>query len=542
MAGGRATPTYRISDDVVTTAERTIVPLPIPADAESILPFEVEKYTANGYGRWEYGPGVPHVRRTDLVPGAASAPATDPVRLLRFFTITDVHITDLQSPAQAILIGFRGGSPLAICAFSMVMPYTRHVLDAVVQTINALHERDPFDFGIGLGDAANSTQHNELRWYIDVIDGQLVSPRSGTDDDSSELVEYLRDFQAAGLDPSIPWYQAIGNHDQFWMGVMPADDNLREVLVGTEILNLGDIFSDPKGMDSRGLYMGSLDCSTEVPKIIGVGPVSDFATTPQVRSADPRRQTLTKAEWIAQFLDSASSPPGHGFDQAAIDDEFACYTFAPNPDAPITMIVLDDTQNVTDENVVGLGGYGHGSLDRKHFDWLVAQLDAGQAAGRLMIVACHIPIRVDEPGTSWWSTVSEVSEDELVDALVRYPNLILWIAGHRHLNTVTVVESPDPSRPELGFYEVETFSLRDFPQEFRTFDIQANGDGTLSIFATGVDPAVAEGTPAATSRDYAVASYQLFTDPDDPHAGGAYNVEFVVPLTPEMAKVIGAVT
>ena len=543
MTSGRAKPSFPISDDVVTTVERTIVALAIPSDAEPILPYEVEKYEANGYGRWEYGPGVPRERRTDLLDPARSRPAAAaPVRLLRFFTITDVHITDKQSPAQAILIGYKGGSPLAVCAYSMVMLFTTHVLDAVVQTINALHERDAFDFGIGLGDAANSTQHNELRWYIDVLDGTRLSPRSGSDEDGDEdaLVDYLRDFQPAGLDPSIDWYQAIGNHDQFWMGVMPADDHLREVLAGTEILDLGDIFSDPKGMDSRGLYMGSLDCSTEIPRIIGVGPESEFPSPPQIASADPRRRSLTKSEWIGEFLESTSSPRGHGFDETAADEGFACYSFEPNPDTPIKVIVFDDTQSVHDENVVGLGGYGHGSLDRKHLEWLVAEMEAGQAAGQLMVVAAHIPIGTDAPGgPAWWSTVSEVTERELIDTLHRFPNLILWVAGHRHLNVVTPLPSPDPTRPELGFFEVETFSLRDFPQQFRTFDLQANGDGTVSVIATSVDPAVGEGSIAARSRDFAVASYQLFmTDPTDLHTEGPCNVELVIPLSAEMATVI----
>ena len=52
------------------------------------------------------------------------------------------------------------------------MPYTTQVLDAAIQTVNALHAQAPFDFGLSLGDAANSTSYNELRWYIDVIDGQ----------------------------------------------------------------------------------------------------------------------------------------------------------------------------------------------------------------------------------------------------------------------------------------------------------------------------------------------------------------------------------
>ena len=115
-----------------------------------------------------------------------------------------------------------------------------------------------------------------------------------------------------------------------------------------------------------------------------------------------------------------------------------------------------------------------------------------------------------------------------------YPNLILWIAGHRHVNAITALKSPDPARPELGFWEVETSSLRDFPQQFRAFDIVRNSDDTISIFATDVDPAVKEGTPAAISRSYAVAAQQLFKNELVEPPTGSSNAELVEQLAPEM--------
>ena len=38
----------------------------------------------------------------------------------------------------------------------------------------------PFDFSMSLGDDCSSAQHNELRWFIDVMDGKYITPSSGT--------------------------------------------------------------------------------------------------------------------------------------------------------------------------------------------------------------------------------------------------------------------------------------------------------------------------------------------------------------------------
>jgi hypothetical protein len=118
----------------------------------------------------------------------------------------------------------------------------------------------------------------------------------------------------------------------------------------------------------------------------------------------------------------------------------------------------------------------------------------------------------------------------LIAKLHSYPNLLLWVAGHRHLNTVTAFKSPDPARPELGFWQVETSSLREIPQQFRLFEIVRNNDNTVSIITTNVDPAVKNGSFAAKSRSYAVAAQQTFNLPPS----GSYNAQLFKQLTPEM--------
>jgi hypothetical protein len=144
-----------------------------------------------------------------------------------------------------------------------------------------------------------------------------------------------------------------------------------------------------------------------------------------------------------------------------------------------------------------------------------------------------------------------VSLPDLVAELHAHPNLLMWIAGHRHLNTVKAFVSPDPAAPEKGFWHVETASLRDFPQQFRTFEIFLEADGTLSILTLDVDPAVADGSPAATSRRYAVAAQQVvkadvrdFNPTGDPTVRpmptGSYNAELLVTLSPAMKEALKA--
>jgi metallophosphoesterase (TIGR03768 family) len=525
---------YPIASDVFTTLQKTIVPDPIPSGSGTVFPYEVSKYKQNGYGNWHYGPGIDFVKRLDIMStNYSGASVTNAARLLNFFTITDIHITDKESPAQAIYLGYKGGSS---ATYSPAMLYTTQVLDAAVQTINALHKQNPFDFGISLGDTCNSIQYNELRWYIDVLDGKNITPDSGAKDDPvpGPYNDYQDEYKAAGLNKTIPWYQALGNHDHFWMGFLPPNDYIRQTSIGEDILNLGNPFIDPRGLDSRGFYMGSIDGRTPYGDIIGVGPVANFTTPPKVPAADPNRRLLSRTEWISEFFNTSSSPKGHGFNQSNVETGFACYAFEPKSNVPIKVIVLDDTQRDDDLNNPDTLGYGHASLDNERYDWLVKELDKGQAEGKLMVIAAHIPIGVEPAGSMMgWNPTAPISETQLIAKLHEYPNLILWIAGHRHCNTVTALKSPDVAHPELGFWEVETASLRDFPQQFRTFEIVRNSDNTVSIFTTDVDPAVKDGSLAAISRSYAVATQQIFKNKIDPLPAGSYNAELVKQLTPE---------
>lgn len=503
------------------TRQRTVTPVALPTNTPVIYPSAVSNYAAYGYSSWQWGPGEDEGQQLTNMP-AGYTRATNAARLLSFLCISDAHITDKESPCQAIYTGYQGDTNTNPSTYSPVMLYTTQVLDAGVRTANAVNRLLPFDFAISLGDDANGPQYNELRWFIDVMDGKYITPSSGTNA-GTDTIDYQKPYQAAGLDPAIPWYAVIGNHDHFWMGGMPTE-LFQQSYTNANILMLQN--QDPAlGYD----FMGTIDGSTPCGDVIDVGSVTNFmdggvTNTPKI-AADANRYALTTSNWMSQFFNTTSKPVGHGFNQANITNDFACYSFEPKANLPIKVIVLDDT--MTDADFVS---GGQGSLDTNHFNWLVHELDKGQAQGKVMIVAAHVPLELI-------GTNSPVSNASILATLHSYPNLLLWICGHVHINHIIPQPSPYLDRPEYGFWEVETASLRDFPQEFRTFEILRNTDNSISIRVTDIDPEETTNSPAVVSRGYAVGAARIFQTPCTSLADTnsyAQNAELLKLLTPPM--------
>jgi metallophosphoesterase (TIGR03768 family) len=536
---------WPIAKQVYTTAQQQVCPVALGPSVRQLQPGDVGLYAQYKYSAWTLGGPLQHVVRRDLAPNYAGAPNV--ARLLYYFSISDIHIADKESPAQPIYIGWSAPygptSNGLSSAYSPILLSTPQVLDAAIKTINALHEILPFDFGLSLGDAANNTQYNELRWFIDTIDGKVITPSSGAHLGASSI-DYQQPFQAGGLNPEIPWYQVIGNHDQFWMGSAFEDEKTRNAHVSDTILNMG-MSTNPSAdsVDSTGAYMGVINGLTPYGDLYGAGLEADFDTPPKV-VADTKRHSLATTEsttvnWMQEFFNTGTNPVGHGFSRENLKSGMACYSFVPKSDIPIKFIVLDDTVKGPDQ-----ADYAAGALDDARYQWLVDELNGGQSANQLMVIAAHVPIR---PQSSLTNTAPypmwpgpEYTDDYVLNMLHTYPNLILWMAGHRHVNVVTPQPGPN-NDPTLAFWEVETCSLRDDPQEFRTFDLRRNSDNTVSIIITNVDPAVVPGSPAYNSRGYAIGAMRIFGATPSSIAdttSHAYNAELVVQLTPVMQAVI----
>jgi hypothetical protein len=126
--------------------------------------------------------------------------------------------------------------------------------------------------------------------------------------------------------------------------------------------------------------------------------------------------------------------------------------------------------------------------------------------------------------------------------------LIMWVSGHRHLiplkplyrlirSMLLKKASGKLKRSRSGIFCSSSALLRFF----------LNTDNSVSIVITNVDPAVKKGTPAATSRKYAVAATQIvrtwgFTPRNNPTNDqsikpmqtSSYNAEPVKQLRPEI--------
>jgi metallophosphoesterase (TIGR03768 family) len=498
------------------TRQQTITPTLI-TNVPGIVVSDLSMYETNGYSSWQWGSGQDKGQLTTNMPSGYLG-ATNAARLLTFFCFSDIHLTDKESPswpywsAYKTPVGFTTNTPPPgdgnSSAYSPVMLSTTHMLDAAVRTANALHRLMPFDFAMSLGDDVNNAQYNELRWFIDIMDGQYITPSSGTNA-GANTIDYQMPYQAAGLNPDIPWYQTLGNHDHFWAGSLVVTEYLRASYTNNQILLFGDL--DVDGIDSRSHFMGTVDGSTPYGTIIGAGPVADFVVdgvtnTPTV-AADSNRYGLTPGTWMNEFFNTTSEPAGHGFSPENVTSNFACYSFEPKTNLPLKVIVLDDT--ITDEFLDFTNGSSGavGYLDTNRLNWLTRELHAGQTNNQLMIIAAHIPIEFIGLGGKGISAAS------LMETLYNYPNLILWVTGHLHRNNIKAHPSPDSDFPEYGFWEVENPSLRDFPQQFRTFEILRNTDNSISIKTTDIDPDVTPGSCADKSRGYSVGAARIFAAP-----------------------------
>jgi metallophosphoesterase (TIGR03767 family) len=495
---------------------------------------------AKGYRKVVVGPGEPSLVRGDLL-GGASRGTGSRTPVLALGQLTDMHIIDAQSPARVEFLDRLNdpGSPLATqlpfqSAYRPQEMLTAHVAEAMVQALNALPGGPvtgrPIDFAISTGDNADNTQYNELRWHIDLLDGhQPVRPDSGNlakwegvggkdDYDTSYwhpdgkpllgkedqahakygfptvpgLLNSCRAaFQATGL--TMPWYTVFGNHDGLVQGTVPSLGVLG--LVATGALKVTGL---PLGLDLAAvLAQIGAGNTAALELLLTAGPAK--LVTP-----DSKRRLLTHAQTVAEHFNTTGTPVGHGYTQQNVASNTAYYSF---DHGPVHCISLD----TCDTN-----GYDSGSIDRAQFNWLTNELKAnssryldsggqwvnGTGTDRLIAIFSHHTVDTMDNIIG----VDRVTGPTVANLLLQFPNVVLWVNGHTHRNSVLPYSRPAGAVVGGGFWEVNTASHVDWPQQARVVEIVDNGDGTLSIFATIVDHAAPESWPASPSTPLALAA------------------------------------
>jgi hypothetical protein len=72
------------------------------------------------------------------------------------------------------------------------------------------------------------------------------------------------------------------------------------------------------------------------------------------------------------------------------------------------------------------------------------------------------------------------------------PSVIAYVAGHTHANRVGFYKG----RKGHGFWQINTASHIDWPEQSREIEVMDNRDGTLSLFGTLLDSAAPAAAPA----------------------------------------------
>ena len=206
----------------------------------------------DGEGNLVVADGEPYTVRTELIQ-AQSDRKDRRLSLVVFHQLSGLGIIDEESPLRSEWLE-ACDSTVHAGAFRPQESLSLHVAEALIAQANVVDRspvtRAPVDFAIHTGSAVDNAQFNELRWFLDLMDGVPVDPESGavgyqgvqTESPAEAYGDLLSLAQEAFIPVGLnyPWYAVAGNHDALSQGNFPITTSANQVATGAQkILALG---------------------------------------------------------------------------------------------------------------------------------------------------------------------------------------------------------------------------------------------------------------------------------------------------------------
>ena len=262
----------------------------------------------------------------DVAPDILNA-IGDKFKILDFAQVSDIHIVDEgnQLRAEELIVRktIRPPIHLGLLLDRMVTTVSRDQdswsgvgWDSIIRSINKEHGREPMTFVMATGDHTDTDLENELRWFIEIADGQISGDYQDRVEDGR-----IEPVYPQGLD--LPWYATLGNHDVIYEGA-----------IANEIV-------------APLIY--SLSCSAE--------------------------DLSYQDETINIYKRSDSPPWWHGFANMPEDPEDGYYSFDPSP--YIHCIVLNTANYYAKDGgrIAKIGNLSLGTLNQLQFEWMKEEIE-----------------------------------------------------------------------------------------------------------------------------------------------------------------------
>jgi 3',5'-cyclic AMP phosphodiesterase CpdA len=474
----------------------------------------------------------PYVLREDL---AAKGNAGQGELLLRFAQMSDEHIMDDDGQAVNGLSVLDPLLPALDSAMRFQDEYTDEVMNRMIATLNGCHAEQPIELVVATGDNTDLGTVAEVRRFIDNLDGTFdrmsafeTKCRAALPLAIEELAQIactrftgrgVADTQTPDPDVDNLLLQPVATRM-----LLQLQDTERAVLTGRAVDGSVDPARQtatrapglPQSLRCEAGAPGCENLRLAVPYYVAFGnhdgyPRGTIVSEPGLQEASVplgRHYMQEQHEFIDEFFatGAAPGPVGHGFahvDAARWNDadgrNDGYYAFDAGKKGRFRMIVMNTIIDGTDERipaplraVKNPFALADGTVDPAQFDWLKTELAMAAAKRQLVLVFSHHPdLSFAEYGMFAQLSPLGVPAAELNAELASYPNVVAWIAGHTHRHRIRAFKVADGTGSNgvvtapveckgpgvcAGFWQIETASLIDFPQEARLLEFYAAGE------------------------------------------------------------------